>query len=270
MIYLDDSYVKFFEEITVGDLPKFDFTRVTSDTPITKILELIEKYHQMNFPVVSPTNQLLGIVDFDDVKDYILKNQLSETAGTIMRKEFIFVVPADPLSTALDRMRKFDLELLPIVNISNLNLLGTITRDAILRFVRIRALGASITPEDLETIEAIDLKLKVEAKREPEEPPKPDFKEARLSEEQLPPTEEILIKPEEIPKLKAKKKKVTKKKKSAKKKKGTKKKKSAKKKKGTKKKTSAKKKKGTKKKKSAKKKKSKSKKKKSTSKKKSV
>ncbi len=155
-IYLDESYINIFEEVTVGELPQMDFIKIDLDTPIIKILEHMEQYHQMNFPVISPSNQLLGIVDFDDVKKFIIKNKLDETAGTVMRREFIFVTKDDPLSIALEKMRKFDLELLPIVEVNTLQLYGTITRDGILRFIRIKALGASITPEVSESIEGTD------------------------------------------------------------------------------------------------------------------
>ena len=57
----------------------------------------MEQYHQMNFPVISDENKLIGIVDFDDAKKFILENKLNETAGTVMRKEFIFVTSTDPL-----------------------------------------------------------------------------------------------------------------------------------------------------------------------------
>ncbi|NVM27708.1 MAG: cation:proton antiporter [Candidatus Helarchaeota archaeon] len=155
-IYLDESYRNVFEEITVAKLPQKSRLNVNLDTPITTILEYMETYHQMNFPVVSNNNQLLGIVDFDDIKKFILENKLGEIAGTIMRTEYIFVAPDDPLSVALDKMRKFDLELLPIIDTTNLQLLGTVSRDGILRFIKLLALGLSVNPEDLEGIEKSD------------------------------------------------------------------------------------------------------------------
>ncbi|HUY01572.1 MAG TPA: cation:proton antiporter [Candidatus Deferrimicrobium sp.] len=149
-IYLDESYVNIFEEIKVNELPQKPIIHLNLDTPIIKILEYMESYHQMDFPVVSLNNQFLGIVEFDDIKKFIIDGKLNETAGTIMRKEFIFVLPDDPLSAALDKMRLFDVELLPIVEITTLQLIGTVSREHILRFIRLRALGASISPSDFE------------------------------------------------------------------------------------------------------------------------
>ncbi len=229
-IYLDESFHNVFEEFCIGDMVSKEVQSVTLDTPITIILEMMEKYHQMNFPVVSSDNQLLGIVDFDDAKKFILQNKLNETAGTIMRKEFIFVVPADPLSAALDKMQSLDLELLPVVEIPQLTLLGTVSRDNILRYVRVRALGASITPEDRAAAKIEQSSLEVEKKLESTVIPEPEQKTEELSEQPLP-LDKYVPEPETKPKPKAKKKKPSKKKKTSKKKKPSKKKKTSKKKK---------------------------------------
>ncbi len=151
-IYLDEYYHNIFNEVTIKDLPTKKFVRLHPGTPVLTILGFIEKFHQMDFPVVSEDNKLIGIVDFNEVKKAIIENKFKETAETIMHKDVVYVVPSDKLATALDKMKKTNLELLPIVEPETLNFLGTITRDAILRFVRIHALGASISPEDQEKL----------------------------------------------------------------------------------------------------------------------
>lgn len=153
-IYLDETYHNIFLEVTVGELPIKEIRTVHPTMPIITILEYMERFHQMDLVVVSESgNQLVGIVDFHDIKRAIIDNKLNETAEIAMRKEFVSVVPSDPLNIALEKMRKHDLETLPIVKDENMSLLGTISRDDILRFVRLRALDASITPEDLETVD---------------------------------------------------------------------------------------------------------------------
>jgi Kef-type K+ transport system membrane component KefB/CBS domain-containing protein len=147
-IYLDDFYHSVFDELTVKGIPTMDVIRIHPETPAIAILGYMEKFHQMNFPVVSEDNKLIGIVDFDDVKDFIIDNKFHETARSIMLTELIYITPEESLNSALNKMKATDLELLPVVEAKTLNFLGTINRDAILRFVRIRALGHSISPAD--------------------------------------------------------------------------------------------------------------------------
>ena len=168
-IYLDDYYQNVFDELSIKELPYIETVRLHPDTPVTAILAFMQKFHQMDFPVVSEDNKLIGFVDFQEAKDAIIHDRFEETARSIMQEDLIYVTTDDSLGTTLTKMKLHALELLPIVEPDTLNFIGTVTKDDILRFIRIRALHYSISEEDRE--EMIKQKERVwvsdESRREP-------------------------------------------------------------------------------------------------------
>ncbi len=148
-IFLDDFYHNVFDEVKVSALPTRQYIRIHPDTAVITILGFMERYHQMDFPVVSADNKLIGLVNFNNVKENIIKNNFTGKAQSIMsEEELIYLTPDESLGSAINKMRRHQIELLPVVEPKTLEFLKNVTEDDILRYVRIHALGSTISPDD--------------------------------------------------------------------------------------------------------------------------
>ncbi|MGK9368233.1 chloride channel protein [Melioribacter sp. Ez-97] len=83
------------------------------------------------FPVVDANGVLQGIISVDMIKDFLFeKDSLSSVliAADIMNRKFEYVTPEDNCSAAIDRMRKYDHESIPVIeNADSMKLAGIVS-----------------------------------------------------------------------------------------------------------------------------------------------
>jgi CIC family chloride channel protein len=115
-IYVKDIYTKEFDSINAIE----NFSQVINHVIRGKVPE---------FPVIDNTEKLIGTISIYDVKDHLYeRDSLRDIliANDIANMNYEAVVPSDNCQTALDKMRKYDLEGLPVVNPGTDKVIGMI------------------------------------------------------------------------------------------------------------------------------------------------
>ena len=108
-IFVNEVYTNTFDSINMKD----DFSQVVNRVLSGKANE---------FPVVDGSGRIKGIISMNDIKDLVFeKDALQDLliAGDISHSNFETLTPADNCQTALDKMSKYDLNGIPVVDPSH-------------------------------------------------------------------------------------------------------------------------------------------------------
>ncbi len=155
--------INIMESIFVNEVYKHDFDFINITTDFTGVVKSIIRGKDPEFPVIDSKNNIKGMISIYDIKEYLyerdaLKNLL--IAGDIARNNFPVVTAGESCQTALDKMRQYDLEGIPVVLANgNKKLLGMLwlkdIQDAYQKEVERRditsSLASSITMKDSQT-----------------------------------------------------------------------------------------------------------------------
>jgi len=124
--------VNVMESLYVKDIYKTDVESIGDSDNFNQIVNKVLKGKSSEYPVVEKQNNLKGIIAINDIKDHLfekdeLKNLL--IAADIANTNFEVVIPESNCEMALDKMSRYDLEGLPVVNSETGNkLIGYIWR----------------------------------------------------------------------------------------------------------------------------------------------
>lgn len=108
-IYVKDVYRKEFESILVTD-------------NFSQIVNRIIRGKEADFPVVDSEGHVSGMISIHDIKDYLYERESLQNlliAGDIFNPEFETISPDDNCQNALDKLRKYSFDGLPVVADSN-------------------------------------------------------------------------------------------------------------------------------------------------------
>ena len=114
-------------------IPKEKLIIVSPETTVKEILQLIEKYGHIGFPVVEK-GELVGIVTFEDAERVPPELREITKVRDVMSRHLIVTYPDESLSEALIKLATYGVGRLPVVRRDNPKiLLGMINRPAIIR-----------------------------------------------------------------------------------------------------------------------------------------
>ena len=118
----------FLSDILVGDVMTNEVAKISEESSIDEAARLMLENKVTHLPVVKENNKLIGIVTAWDIsKAVALKcSKLDE----IMTKEVIVSNPEDQIEVAAEKMKKYNISSLPVVN-DNQKVIGIITTDHI-------------------------------------------------------------------------------------------------------------------------------------------
>ena len=108
-IYVKDVYRKEFESILVTD-------------NFSQIVNRIIRGKEADFPVVDSEGHVSGMISIHDIKDYLYERESLQNlliAGDIFNPEFETISPDDNCQNALDKLRKYSFDGLPVVADTN-------------------------------------------------------------------------------------------------------------------------------------------------------
>jgi CIC family chloride channel protein len=159
----EGAEINIMESIFVKEVYVTNFDPVGMTDNFVQVINKLIKGKSPEFPVLDSQQNVRGIISIFDIKDYLyeresLKNLL--IAGDIARMNPPTVIPDNNCQVALDKMRKHDLEGLPvIIDDKNKKILGMVwlkdIQDAYQKEVDRReitsSLASSITMKDEET-----------------------------------------------------------------------------------------------------------------------
>lgn len=155
--------INIIESIFVNEVYDHEFYSIGITDDFAKVIKSLIQGKDPEYPVVDSKNNVKGMISIYDIKEYLydrdaLKNLL--IAGDIARTNFPFVTTTESCQAALDKMRQFDLEGIPVVlSKDNKKLLGMLwlkdIQDAYQKEVERRditsTLASSITMKDSQT-----------------------------------------------------------------------------------------------------------------------
>ncbi|MBN1787285.1 MAG: cation:proton antiporter [Sedimentisphaerales bacterium] len=113
---------------TVKDVMDSNPATIKEDTPLDEILNIFSTTNAVYYPVIDNQSKLTGVISINSIREtFAYQNVASwllacDVAQPVLDK----TTWNTPLSEALDRMRKYDLEYLPIVSGDDDKLLGII------------------------------------------------------------------------------------------------------------------------------------------------
>lgn len=91
---------------------------------------------QQDFPVVSESGELVGVLTRASLVEALRRSGPDTHVSSVMRQSFETASPAEPVDTALSRLRASDLRALPVVE--NHRLLGLLTMDNVGEWVMLQ------------------------------------------------------------------------------------------------------------------------------------
>lgn len=127
--------VSILESIRVRDIQSMHFVSVSVDTPLGKIVQLLQQGELTDFPVIDSDQTLRGIVTFQDIRSVMMKSELYSflIAADFMKADPPAVRADSSLLDALHLFTQSDVRHLPVVNGPNDNrVIGIITRSSLM------------------------------------------------------------------------------------------------------------------------------------------
>jgi Kef-type K+ transport system membrane component KefB len=102
---------------TVKDVMDTKPTSIPQDMPLQQILEVFSKSDSVYYPVIDNQSRVIGIITIADIKEMFASRDVAgwllacDVAEPVLDK----TTPARPLEEAMERMRRYDLENMPVV-----------------------------------------------------------------------------------------------------------------------------------------------------------
>ncbi len=121
------------EKIRVVEAMTANLITVKDSDTVSETGLKIKSTTMRGFPVLDRRGNLSGIVTQKDINSALVINKGSEPIRTIMTRELIVCHPDETLKMALEKLGKFDIGRIPVVDASDpTRLLGMITRESII------------------------------------------------------------------------------------------------------------------------------------------
>ncbi len=115
----EGAEINVMESIFVKDVFAKNFDSVSITDNFNSIVDKMIRGKGSDFPVVDAAGRLYGVLSIHDIKDYLLdKDSLEELliAQDLISSDYEKVIIDDNCQTALDKMRMYDVEGLPVVS----------------------------------------------------------------------------------------------------------------------------------------------------------
>jgi len=106
------------ESINVEDVYNTEFESINATDNFSKIVNKVIKGKEVDYPVVTGENNLIGIISLNDIKDHLFdKDSLQNLliAGDIANTNIETVTTSDNCGTAMEILRRNNYEGLPVV-----------------------------------------------------------------------------------------------------------------------------------------------------------
>ncbi len=107
------------ESIFVKDVYTNSYDTINAIDNFSQIVNKIIRGKSPEFPVVTSNGNLHGIISIYDIKDHLYERDSLQNlliASDISRNNYEVVLPNDNCQTALEKMRKYDMEGIPVVD----------------------------------------------------------------------------------------------------------------------------------------------------------
>jgi CIC family chloride channel protein len=148
--YVHDLSANILETVRVKDAMDTNYTSVTEDTKLRKVVDLQLYKGKKGFPVVSPDGKLKGVITLTDVRKAFEKGLQDSMVKDAMTKKVVTVYPDETLQVAMEKMVLRKIGYVPVVDPAKPNrIVGMLDREAILDRYR-GVLAEQVSQESLE------------------------------------------------------------------------------------------------------------------------
>jgi CIC family chloride channel protein len=130
-IHKGEFFVQVLQDIKVADVMRPDPIIIREDMKFDDILHFIPKTKHNNFPVVKSDNTLVGVLLFEEIREFVFESGLEDivVAGEVCEKDVPTIKPTHSLADAIENIGFKNVELLPVMDIEDdTKLVGIITR----------------------------------------------------------------------------------------------------------------------------------------------
>ncbi len=130
-IHKGEFFLQVLQTIKVKEIMRKDPIVIREDLKFTDILNFIPTVKHNNFPVVKQDYTLVGVLQFDEIREFIFEEGLEDlvVAGEICDKDVTPVLENYTLADAIEIIGFKNIEMLPVVNnLEEKKLIGILTR----------------------------------------------------------------------------------------------------------------------------------------------
>ena len=130
-IHRGEFLLHILEDIKIKDVMRKDPLLINENMKFMDIVNFIPTTKHNSFPVVSKNNTLIGVLRFEEIREFIFEKELENiiVASEVCDKKSPSVMPEDTLSQAIEIIGFSNIELLPVINNHTEKILvGIITR----------------------------------------------------------------------------------------------------------------------------------------------
>ncbi|MDQ1279982.1 MAG: coenzyme hydrogenase subunit beta, partial [Thermoproteota archaeon] len=118
----------------ISDVMTKNVMTIPLDITISQLIDRMTQYHHLGYPVVDDNGDLCGVVTFEDTRLVTRDTQDKTLVKSVMKKDVIVDFADEPVFKAFERMIKYDIGRIVIVDRNNSKkIVGIITRSDLLR-----------------------------------------------------------------------------------------------------------------------------------------
>ncbi len=123
--------------LRVGEVMTTNVVCVNEKTGIDDLLDIMVKNQHLGCPIVSDNDELVGVVTFEDIRRAGREKRKTMKAGDIGKRELLVDYPDEPVFKVFDKMNKFNVGRIIIVDRANpRKVLGILTRSDLTRALK--------------------------------------------------------------------------------------------------------------------------------------
>ena len=129
--------ISMLEEVKVREIMTKKVIAVPLKMTVNELFDKIAKHHHTGFPMMDESQQVVGIVTLQDAMKVAKEKRNSVSIDEIATKDLIVVFPDDFVAEAFEKMDKYDVGRLVVVDKDNRrSLLGILTRSDVMHALR--------------------------------------------------------------------------------------------------------------------------------------
>jgi len=130
-IHKGEFFLQVLQDIKVSDIMRPDPIVLREDMRFYDVMHFIPKTKHNNFPVVREDGSLVGILLFEEIREFVFEEGLEDivVAGEVCEKDVPIILPSNSLADAIESIGFRNVELLPVMDEDDRDkLIGIITR----------------------------------------------------------------------------------------------------------------------------------------------
>jgi CIC family chloride channel protein len=137
-VFTEDRDRNILSGITPSNLIRMDIQTLKLSNSLEELVQKISNYNQSVFPIVNDTNELIGIVNFEEIRPYLFNSYKVKFTPLqdIMRPPKEQINYDETMDTIMEKFDRSQEEFLPVLK--NNQVIGLLSKASILEAYRIR------------------------------------------------------------------------------------------------------------------------------------